>query len=90
MNKILILTTEGCEGCYIAKQNVELALLRTSKDIKVEIKDWHKIKKDFITLHEIKDFPTVLYLVNNKVVNKAIGSYPIAVYVRWIDMYFKR
>lgn len=89
MNKILILTTEGCEGCYIAKQNVELAILRTSKDITVESKDWHNCPKNIIVKHKIKDFPAVLYYVDDKVVNKAIGSYPVAVYVRWIDMYFK-
>ena len=90
MNKILILTTEGCEACDIAKRNIEIALTQTSVEIKVEVKDWHEMTRDFIVSHKIKDFPAVLYMINGKVVNKAIGSYPSAVYLRWIDLYFKK
>lgn len=89
MNKILILTTEGCEACDIAKNNVELAIKQTDAKINIEVKDWHEMTRDFIVSHKIKDFPAVLYQINGKVINKAIGSYPSAVYLRWIDMYFK-
>lgn len=90
MNSILILTTEGCEACDIAKNNIDIALTQTSIEIKVEVKDWHEMTRDFILSNKIKDFPAVLYMINCKVVNKAIGSYPSAVYLRWIDVFFKK
>lgn len=89
MNKILILTTEGCEACGIAKNNINIAILQTSAEIEVETKDWHDVDKDFIKKQRINDFPTVIYFVNNKIVNKAVGTYPSAVYLRWIDIHFK-
>lgn len=89
MNKILILTTEGCEACDIAKRNINIAIIQTNKKIEIEVKDYHEEKREFIVKNKIKDFPTVLYFVDGRIVNKAIGSYPSAVYLRWIDMYFK-
>ena len=89
MNKILILTTEGCDACVIAKRNVDIALTQTSIEIEVEVKDWHEVSKNVILKNKIKDFPAALYFVDDKLVNKAIGSYPSAVYLRWIDLYFK-
>ena len=89
MNKILILTTEGCEACTIAEANVDIAIGQVDKVDTLEIKDWHKESKDFIVKNHIKDFPTVLYIIDDKVIHKAVGSYPSAVYLRWIDMYFK-
>lgn len=90
MNKITIITTVGCEACEIAKNNVDIAIAQSTPKIEVEVKDWHEFKKDFIHSNKIKDFPTVLYTIDNKLVNKAVGSYPSAVYLRWIDMYFKK
>ncbi len=90
MNKILILTTEGCEGCSIVKTIINELISACKVDIKLEIKDWHEMTRDFIVSHKIKDFPAVLYIINGKVVNKAIGTYPSAVYLRWIDIYFKK
>ena len=29
------------------------------------------------------------YYIDDKVIKKAVGTYPSAVYLRWIDMYFK-
>ena len=89
MNKILILTTEGCEACEIAKRNVDVAIVQASQEIEIEVKDWHSVSKDLIVKNKVKDFPTVLYIIDDKVIHKAVGSYPSAVYLRWIDMYFK-
>lgn len=90
MNKILILTTEGCEACDIAKSKVEEAIFMCKVQIKLEVKDWHEMTREFIVSHKIKDFPAVLYMINGKVVNKAIGTYPSIIYLRWIDIYFKK
>ena len=89
MNKILILTTEGCEACKIAQRNVGVAIVQARQEIEIEVKDWHSVDKDLIVKNKVKDFPTVLYIIDDKVIHKAVGSYPSAVYLRWIDMYFK-
>ena len=89
MNKILILTTEGCEACEIAKRNVDIAMSQATTEIMIQVNDWHKVSKDLIVKNKVKDFPTVLYIIDDKVIHKAVGSYPSAVYLRWIDMYFK-
>ena len=89
MNKILILTTEGCEACSIASCNIESAILQANVDIEKEVKDWHDEKREVIIANKVKDFPTVLYYIDDKVIKKAVGTYPSAVYLRWIDMYFK-
>ena len=89
MNKILILTTEGCEACEIAKRNVDIAISQATTEIMIQVDDWHKVSKDLIVKNKVKDFPTVLYIIDDKVIHKAVGSYPSAVYLRWIDMYFK-
>jgi hypothetical protein len=90
MNKILIITTEGCEACEIAVKNVDYAIFQTSRvEVESEVNDWHDIKRDFIVKQHIKDFPTVVYMIDERVIHKAIGTYPTAVYLRWIDMYFK-
>lgn len=89
MNKILILTTEGCEACDIAQRNVDIAMSQATTEIQIEVKDWHEEKKDFIIKNKVKDFPTVFYFIDNKLIHKAVGSYPSAVYLRWMDMYFK-
>lgn len=89
MTKILIITTDGCEACEIAKHNVGMAVLQSHKVDKVETKNWKDCPKEFIVKNKIKDFPAVIYLINDVVVNKTLGTYPSAVYLRWIDMYFK-
>lgn len=88
MYEILIITTEGCEACNIAKNNVNNAFLQTSKKVKVTVKDRTEVS-DIIKKYKIKDFPTVIYFVNGVVKYKATGSYPSAVYLRWIDLHFK-
>ena len=89
MNKILILTTEGCEACDIAQRNVDIAISQATTEIQIKIKDWHEEKRDFIVKNKVKDFPAVFYFIDDKLIHKAVGSYPSAVYLRWIDMYFK-
>ena len=89
MYKIVIITTEGCEACEIAKRNVDIAMSQATTEIMIQVNDWHKVSKDLIVKNKVKDFPTVLYIIDDKVIHKAVGSYPSAVYLRWIDMYFK-
>lgn len=89
MNKILIITTKGCEACEIAKRNLEIAILQCNADVTIETKDYNDVDKYFLKKNGVKDYPTVFYIVDDKVSHKAIGSFPSAVYLRWMDMYFK-
>lgn len=88
MNKILIVTTQGCEACNIAINNVKAAVEQSSKDIEIEVKDWHDFPRKFITSNKIKDYPTAIFCKHPSVINfKCSGSYPAAVYLRWIDLH---
>lgn len=89
MYKILIITTSNCEACHIAEHNVKTAIDASDKDIELEVKDWKDCPKYLIKKFNLSDFPSVIYFVDNTVVNKKIGTYPSIVYLRWIDMYFK-
>ncbi len=89
MNKILIITTKGCEGCQIAKYNVEQAINNSKKQIELEVKDCSEVDKKFIYIRKVSDFPTVFYFIDDAIIHKTIGSYPSVVYLHWIKMYFK-
>lgn len=90
MNKILIITTKGCEACNIAVNNVKAAIKQTSRNINLEITDYNNIDRHFLKKERIKDFPAIVYFVDDKIMNKSIGTNPIIVYLRWIDMFFKK
>lgn len=89
MNRIFIVTTKGCEGCDIAKENIETAIAQFSGTVFVQSKDWHDLDKKFIKKEQLRDFPTVIYYVDDVIVKKAVGTYPSPVYLRWMDMFFK-
>ena len=88
MNKIIIITTKGCEACSIAINHVDVAIFQSSKDITKEVLN-REDSKELIKKYSLKDFPSILYVVDDKVQFKVVGSYPTAVFLRWIDMYFK-
>lgn len=88
MNNILLITTKGCEACSIASNNIDLALMQTSKQIGKKVVDREDCK-NLIKKYNIKDFPTTVYTVDGMLKHKATGSYPVAVYLRWIDLHFK-
>jgi len=90
MYKIVIVTTEGCEACNIAEDNITAAVAQSSVDVDIIIKDFHEYNKKEQKIYRLKDYPTVLYFVNNEVVHRAVGTYPVPVYLRWIDVYFKK
>ena len=89
MYKIVIITTTGCEACNIAEDNITAAVAQSNIEIAIESKDFHEFSKKEQKEYKLKDYPTVLYFIGGKVVCTAIGTYPIPVYLRWIDMYFK-
>ena len=89
-NRILIVTTEGCEACNIAEDNVVAAVAQSSIDIDIEVKDYHEFTKQEQKEYKLNDYPTVLYMFGETVLIRTVGTYPTPVYLRWIDMYFKK
>lgn len=87
MFKILVIVTSNCEACNIAKSHV-LSAAEPYKNISVSIKNRKEVDNVFLRENRIKDFPTVLYIIDNKVVSKSCGTYPTVVYTHWIKMYF--
>ena len=87
MNKILIITTEGCEACKIAEVNINKAVFQSSKEIQVDVKNHKDINKNDLRSYKATDYPTVVYIVGGLIRLVKSGTYPAAVYLRWIDMY---
>ena len=90
INRIVLITTKGCEACKIANDNILNALNQTSLNVDFSVKDISEVPKKMVRDYKIKDFPTVLYYFNDTLCTIKTGSYPTAVYLRWIDMYFKK
>lgn len=89
MYKIVIVTTEGCEACNIAEDNITAAVAQSSVDIDIILKDFHEFNSKEQKLYKLRDYPTVLYFNDDTLVYTSVGTYPVPVYIRWIDMYFK-
>ena len=89
MNKILLITTKGCEGCSIMHKSIKQALENTSKKIEYITKDISDLTKAEKAKLKSSDFPTILFIKNNRIVRKEIGTKPYIVVLRWIDVDFK-
>lgn len=76
MNRVVLITTEGCEGCNIMKRIVSTAYL----DAKVENVSFGQYDfrerevEDIVRDNNISDFPTTLFIKENKVIDKIIGT----------------
>ena len=64
MNIIRIITTEGCEGCRIARNIAYKAVTMSSiRNITLEYIDCkNEDYKDFIKEYGITDFPTIIFI----------------------------
>ena len=89
MNKIVLITTKGCEGCSIMRNSIKQALNNTSKKIEYITKDISDLTKAEKAKLKSSDFPTILFVKNNRIVRKEIGTKPYIVVLRWIDVDFK-
>ena len=88
-NKILLVTTRGCEGCAIMNKNIKEALQRTSKKIVYETIDIKDVDKSFRNANNLKDFPTIFTFRYGTKVRKEVGTRPTIVILRWFDIDFK-
>lgn len=88
MNKIILITTKGCEGCVIARNNIKEAIKSTSKKVSLEIRDCEEATKKYIRTFGIRDFPAILLFKDEELKVKHTGSIPTIVILRWIDIHF--
>ena len=89
MNKIVLITTKGCEGCNIMHKSIKQALDCTSKKIEYVVKDVTELNKEEKSKLKTYDFPTTLFYKNDRITRREVGTRPYIVVVRWIDVDFK-
>lgn len=89
MNKITLVTTEGCLGCEVMKASIKEALSTSKVDVAFDIVDGDKVNKQFIKEFKIGDFPATLFFKDGRFLFKKIGSVPAVVVTQWIKVNFK-
>jgi thiol-disulfide isomerase/thioredoxin len=89
MNKITLITSEGCLGCQVMKNSIAAALLKTNADITVETIDIKDTDKKLIKRFNITDTPCAIFYKDDKYLFKKIGSVPSVVVVQWINVHYK-
>lgn len=88
MNKIVLITTQGCQGCIIARNSINTALAETNKDITFEEIDRKNVQKKYLKKFEIEDYPAILFFRDDELKVKKIGSVPAIIILRWINLNF--
>ncbi len=89
MNKIILITTKGCEGCSIMNRSIKEAIVQTNKPVYYETRDKKDLTNKELAKLKLNDFPTTLFYKDDKLVRKEVGSRPTIVVLRWIDIDFK-
>lgn len=89
MNKILLITTQGCGGCRIMERLIHEAIRKSSKEIEFHKADYKELKPKFLRDHEVRDYPTTFFIKDNDIKFQYTGTNPVIVILRWIDVYFK-
>lgn len=76
MNRLVLITTEGCEGCEIMKRIVSSAYLEAKiENTSFGCYDFKEQEvENLVTDNNINDFPTTLFIKNNQVIDKILGS----------------
>ena len=89
MNKITLITSEGCLGCEVMKASIKAAIEKTKVDIYIEEMDINNTPKDIIRRFHIDDTPCAIFFRDDKYLFKKIGSVPAVVVVQWINVHYK-
>ena len=89
MNKITLITSEGCLGCEVMRASIKAAIEKTKVDIEIEEMDINNTPKKIIKQFHVDDTPCAIFFKNNKYLFKKIGSVPTFVVVQWINVYYK-
>lgn len=85
---IKIIVTKGCSACDIQRTNVRKAIesLKNS-EITVDVIDVANMTKKETRQLNLQDFPTTLFYRDGGNTFKVVGTYPIPVIVRYIQLY---
>ena len=89
MNKITLITSEGCLGCQVMKNSITSALSQTNVDVTVETIAIKDADKKLIKRFNITDTPCTMFFKDDKYLFKKIGSIPAVVVVQWINVHYK-
>ena len=89
MNKITLITSEGCLSCQVMKNSITSALSQTNVDVTVETIDIKEADKKLIKKFNITDTPCTIFFKDDKYLFKKIGSVPAVVVVQWINVHYK-
>ena len=89
MNKITLITSEGCLGCEVMKKSIKTAIEQTKVSLEIEEMDINKCNNTFIKKFHIDDTPCALFFRDDKYLFKKIGSVPTVVVVQWINVHYK-
>ena len=89
MNKITLITSEGCLGCEVMRTSIKTAIEKTKANVKVEEMDISKVNNNFIKKFHIADTPCAIFFKDDKYLFKKIGSVPTVVVIQWINVHFK-
>lgn len=73
-NQILLITTQGCEGCNIMNKLLLESLNTLNIPIEYVRKDITDCNADFLNKHDITDMPTTLLFVNGVLHQKIVGT----------------
>ena len=89
MNKITLITSEGCLGCEVMRNSIKTAIDKTKAKVYVEEIDIRQATKQLIKHYGIDDTPCAIFYKDDKYLFKKIGSVPSVVVVQWINVHFK-
>lgn len=86
--EILLITTEGCEGCKIQENLIKEAIKHSGLDITFNKADVKHFRKSWLKVHNVKDFPTTMMFDDaNELKFKFSGTRPVIVIERYIDVH---
>lgn len=89
MNKVTLITSEGCLGCEVMKNSIKAAIEKTKVDLYIDEQDINKVNKMFIKKFHIDDTPCAIFFRDDKYLFKKIGSVPSVVVIQWINVHYK-
>lgn len=89
MNKVTLITSEGCLGCEVMKRSIKEAMAKTKVSLEIEELDIRKVSNIFIKKFHIDDTPCSIFFKDDKYLFKKIGSVPTVVVVQWINVHYK-
>lgn len=89
MNVIRLITTEGCEACNIAKKLITDAIKQSGASVKLQIIDCLDEKyKDFIRIHNIYDYPTIIFMQDDITIFTRKGTMAVPQLLYQIKLWF--